>query len=201
MRVTGAQHMAMIGIDVIMIALLARWQSSIVLRYAAEAPLQNISDIYRSKLTSFNLRRFVKGIRTNMVDTKSELVGIHDEFKQAIKDEIQTLRSEIQETTLQASRGAEEPLQQQSSLYLIRSPESEMYHLPARHGLVNPPAIWSTKCGWKFGLTPTFEIKKEIEPATPWRKICGKCMPQERASRKQASEDIVIRVIHLWIIF
>ena len=45
-RVSGARHLAGIGIPQAMIMLLARWGSQIVLRYISDAPLRRLTDAY-----------------------------------------------------------------------------------------------------------------------------------------------------------
>ena len=59
LRVTGAQHLARIGISIVHIQLLARWESAIVLRYVAEAPLAVIGKEYREKWARHTLEDFV----------------------------------------------------------------------------------------------------------------------------------------------
>eukprot|EP00971_Amphidinium_carterae_P023404 461555-Amphidinium_carterae.1 len=42
-RVTGAQHLARMGIEISVIMLMARWRSPVVLHYAHEEPLNSIT--------------------------------------------------------------------------------------------------------------------------------------------------------------
>ena len=46
-RVSGAQHLARLGFDIALIKLMARWDSMVVLRYIADAPLGTITESYR----------------------------------------------------------------------------------------------------------------------------------------------------------
>ena len=48
LRVTGARTLAALGIDIVLIQLMARWSSDVVLRYVAEAPLATMSAAYRA---------------------------------------------------------------------------------------------------------------------------------------------------------
>ena len=50
-RVTGAQFLAAIGIDIFLIQLLARWASDVVLRYVREAPLVSMTAVTKQKLS------------------------------------------------------------------------------------------------------------------------------------------------------
>ena len=47
-RVAGAQHLAALGMDMAMIQLLGRWDSSLVRRYVAEAPLLCLTQKHRA---------------------------------------------------------------------------------------------------------------------------------------------------------
>ena len=42
MRVAGSQHLAALGLALMLIQILARWGGSTILRYVAEAPLRNL---------------------------------------------------------------------------------------------------------------------------------------------------------------
>lgn len=48
-RVSGAVHLAAIGLEVWLIQILFRWASATVLRYVAEAPLNKVGEKYRAK--------------------------------------------------------------------------------------------------------------------------------------------------------
>ena len=43
LRVSGAQFLARIGLEVMLIQILGRWDSNIILRYIADAPVANIT--------------------------------------------------------------------------------------------------------------------------------------------------------------
>ena len=44
---TGAWHLAGMGVSIALIQLMARWSSDVVLRYVAESPLRGLSDVVR----------------------------------------------------------------------------------------------------------------------------------------------------------
>eukprot|EP00971_Amphidinium_carterae_P188297 3737815-Amphidinium_carterae.2 len=44
LRVTGAQHLAQVGVPLRLIHLQARWASDSIMRYVRTAPLQNLTD-------------------------------------------------------------------------------------------------------------------------------------------------------------
>ena len=51
-RVTGARHLARLLVPYGIITLLARWGSNVILRYIAEAPLENLTNVYREAMGS-----------------------------------------------------------------------------------------------------------------------------------------------------
>lgn len=56
LRVTGAQYLASIGIEILKIQILARWESEVVLRYVREAPLATIAtDVKKARLDKADL--------------------------------------------------------------------------------------------------------------------------------------------------
>ena len=72
LRVTGARLMAGMGISVVLIQLMARWSSDVVLRYVAEAPLQGMSDAYRSGLSTSALGKTAEDVLRQLEVVKSE---------------------------------------------------------------------------------------------------------------------------------
>ena len=191
LRISGAQHMAAIGIDTVIIALLARWQSSIVLRYAAEAPLQNISDTYRSKLQSFNLKGFIRQIKDEMLDMRSETANLHSDFRTAITEEIAAHKLETASKQNSSNQECKtNPLESSSQIYYIKNDDPGIFHLPQVHGIAITPFAWTTKCGWKFGTTVMFSTVTEIEPTTNWKHVCGKCLQdmRDKLMNEQAGE-------------
>ena len=89
LRVTGAQHLAGLGVELVVIALLARWASAIVLRYAAEAPLVNITDSYKQKIHNFKFQSFIAKMREEMDETKTAAMNLHRDYVTALKEEIE----------------------------------------------------------------------------------------------------------------
>ena len=72
-RVSGAQRLAAMGIPEITLKLLARWASDVVLRYAREAPLVNLTKAYTQGFanvdeSSAKLRRASK--QTTIVEAR-----------------------------------------------------------------------------------------------------------------------------------
>ena len=184
LRVTGAQHLSLIGIEMVIIALLARWQSAIVMRYAAEAPLAHVDNDYRHKLHSFNLKKFMKKIKDDQHSAEAATMKLHEEHKALIHDEINKINQQpqIMSTANQTTTSHDETAQN-VSMYFIENDNSHVHHRPRIHTIAVCPAIWETMCGWKFGST-LFTIRDTLDTAESWKQICTTCMPAERRRRR-----------------
>ena len=68
LRVLGAQHLARMGVDVLLIQLMARWSSDVVLRYIAEAPLATMGSVVRSRCSSSALTSSVDDLRRQVAE-------------------------------------------------------------------------------------------------------------------------------------
>ena len=55
LRVTGAQFLASLGLEVALIQILGRWDSSMVLRYVADAPANAITTHLKKQLSTASL--------------------------------------------------------------------------------------------------------------------------------------------------
>ena len=97
LRVTGTQHPASIGVDLVTIALLVRWASAIMLRYAEEAPLQHTTETYKQKLNTFNYKSFLEQVCAEMIEAKETMNVLHEDYKRALNDEITGLKHNIAE--------------------------------------------------------------------------------------------------------
>ena len=191
LRVTGAQHLAMLGVELVVIALLARWASAVVLRYAAEAPLSQLTDTYKQKLHTFNFRSFMSQMRNEMDEAKQTVLSLHDDYKNAIQEELQLQRSQ-HVTPLQQPTEDPSPttctLADKPKLHFILNDDTEVIHAPAIHGLNIPPQMWATRCGWRFGFA-MFSTPEDIPSKHKWKNICKKCLKSEREQRRDNDEQ------------
>ena len=73
---SGAQHLAMMGFDVVLIQLMARWASEVTLRYIAEAPLGAITDTYRKLAAGRSLASQLDSINVELNDLRLQLAAM-----------------------------------------------------------------------------------------------------------------------------
>ena len=182
LRVTGAQHLAELGVELVVIALLARWASAIVLRYAAEAPLLNITDTYKQKMQAFKLQSFITQVRQEMQEERDTMKRLHIDYVEAIKQEMELSKPQETPRSTQEKTDSERciPSTATHPTHVIND-ETNVIHKAWICEISAQPITWSTRCGWKFGCsihTPLFGMPTSY----PWRNICKKCLPDERSS-------------------
>ena len=198
MRVTGAQHLASLGVELVVIALLARWASAIVLRYAAEAPLLKITENYKQKLHEFNFKRFMEQVRTEMADAKHTTDLLHKDYQTALNEELTRIKTTADAATQQHQLERNAPYQGESTptiipmemprMYYVINDETGVVHQPLVHGLCIVPSAWNTRCGWKFGHS-IFSTACEVPRDTHWRKVCTNCLPEVRRRERELACD------------
>ena len=70
------------------------------MRYAAEAPLESVTETYKTKLQHFNFKAFLRDVQNEMKTAKDELNALQAEYKNAIEEEITSrIREQQQQHT------------------------------------------------------------------------------------------------------
>ena len=169
-RVSGAQHLAKLGFDIVIIQLMARWASGLVLRYVAEAPLGTVTDTYRKLAAGRSLSSQLENIFVEISDLKSKLAAMSDR----VAIDLATERG------LSDAR-AEPRLDTEVCRFLVNHANGKC-HLPyiGRDGNTVPG---KGKCGWKFIADDTRTVTEL--PADPGL-ICGVCLPRRRRLARDA---------------
>ena len=72
------------GVELVVIALLAKWASAIVSRYAADAPLLNVADTYKLKMQSFKLQSFCAQAHQETQEKRDIMRRLHTDYVNAI---------------------------------------------------------------------------------------------------------------------
>jgi hypothetical protein len=133
-RVTGARYWVRLGIEVYKIQLMARWKSSIALRYIADAPLQAITgdaiDLQRRRLDVLSDLECLRGDVTALrlaLDNMDGITKAHATEHLAVLDAVASDHSER----------------------FVINIVSGVYHRLVSFGDQNPDT-WKAACGWKF---------------------------------------------------
>jgi hypothetical protein len=155
-RVTGAQQLAALGVDVIKIMVLARWAGESVLRYVREAPLDNLPDEVRA------------------LEEKRNLLGALEKLQADVRD----INKRVDGQATDAAKIADELLTKfgpSVTKPFIANGNQKRFklHWAAGDGTEPLPQLWKTRCGVKFGNWDFSRHGSKSEfPTDTW---CTKC--------------------------
>ena len=174
-RVSGAQRLAALGVEVAKIMIMARWAGESVLRYVQEAPLETLPkevialEEQRNLVTTLRaLRKEVHELSTKVVDTEA-----------AGEVKVKNLEARIASVSADmVQRVVAEP----DRIIIARVARRYKYKVHTAFGndFQAPPADWKTKCGRSFGLW-NFTRHERIDefPADARCRFCFGGLPQE----------------------
>ena len=182
LRVTGAQELARRGVPPLTIQCLARWESDIVMRYVAEAPLSTVSEAYRYGSASNQLMEIVEGLVNKISGFEQKLDGLDNHIKTCVLEEVDSVKA-LRIPALSVASGASF-----SEPYVLNE-LSGTAHKPRQQCLARTaPADWRTMCGWSYGLCLGVSARRANNLPTKYSLICGKCLPDDKLSLRVAEE-------------
>jgi len=176
LRVTGARFLAGIGMEIMVLMLLARWGSQVVLRYVQDAPLKACTSTTRDLLA-----------KLTMMDTLTKITDKMEENTRAVKswqekiDELSQVK-EVSEARLLALED-----KQEDKLYICNK-ASGVWHERYGEETDRPPSDWVAKCGYRYGYAD-FTRAREVPESILWQRVCDKCMKTLRKTRKEVQQD------------
>jgi len=208
LRVGGAQFLAGLGFDILLIKLLFRWMSVVVMRYIAEHPLRALTNTYRrlkNQNVQLSLVRSIEGGASSSSSSGARDDTAHqriDKLRDLVKAANMATRDHLVsvEQDLEAARESaakEDTSMERRCIELVRE---EIRHHDVRPATVNDKYIknlvtgavhrvlvmstevhhkdWVTCCGWPFS-SQAYEILEEL--GGPWRSWCGgPCLKLEK---------------------
>ena len=181
LRVSGAQYLAQIGIEVLVIMCLARHSSNIILRYVQQAPLKALTNSFvalTDKKTPGPLKCDDERYMELVASLESKLAALSDD--QSIqKGHVAALTADLERFKAMASGNS-------SEVHIGSS--TKTVHSTLVYDVLAPQSSWKTHCGWHFGFT-RFDAVEDIA-AVPWSRVCGTCMPTRRKSMREAAFQI-----------
>ena len=195
LRITGAQHMASIGVEVYIIQLVGRWGGQVVLRYVQEAPLLNITEEYRNRVLDKTMhdrcRELVRAVDTPIDDKilanlKAELDTVKDKVADAA-EELGMFRSMVAED-VELLKQDVDSLTAKNITYVQRADISEdiakWHPVTVQHPA--PPGEWRTECGWRFAGSRFTSTSTSTWPE-PACEFCAKVLKRRKAKRSASS--------------
>ena len=186
-RVAGARHLARIDVPTPVIMLLARWASSVVLRYIADAPLTALTKLYKQRLASSQSASTTVGI--GLSDKELSIAVSKHMAKplsqlQYVTDVIAQLKVDIDQIAISNDSLAATLKQFNVDLNLLNSKVAPSYVLNTKEGKLHRaaamnlelPDSWSTARSWKFGRKPgAFRLLPAAPDALAGHSTCFRC--------------------------
>ena len=185
-RVSGARHLAGLGLPQESIMLMARWRSAIVLHYIREAPLQAMTAEYRARRAghlaeSLAAKRSAETAARDVEQTSASL--------RPTALELQSVIDQVTRLTEAHAKLENELLQKFDTWACERSyilnERTHAWHL-ARSSAAEATSGDRTRCGfayqqWRFrraGILP-----RDV----PWWRLCERCLGPARSERRAGS--------------
>lgn len=176
-RVSGAQHLAKVGFDVVLIQWMARWVGGMVLRYIAEAPLGAITETHRKLAAG----RSIGDQLDDLMMQVSDLRGRLDHMQTAVVIDLASERALV-------SSQAKFNNVTSDSWYLVNLVSGKM-HLPFAD-MIGTTIEGKAKCGWLY-KEHECTVAHSLPQADPMQ-ICGVCLPQHRRECRAALVESLV---------
>ncbi len=174
LRVTGAQGLTRLGIDLWAVQLIGRWGSDTVRAYVREVQLErashwasraarapDIDDLVNTVLERAN----EAGAWSSQRPAPPELSARHAQLQASLTAPFQEL------VEAEGSNGV--------AYTVVENPLSAIWHAIGRRG--DGAEAQVSLCGWRFGSAQP--VDQDSLPAT-WHNLCAKCFPRLRDTRK-----------------
>ena len=190
-RVSGARRMARAGVELFQIQLFARWESSVILRYVKEAPLEH-SHLIAAKLATPPVETeghaaagdFTE-IVDDAVDTGKMQAKLGDGWQDALVTEIQ---AELGGEVMADPKGVQQEIIEKTAMKLIAAeipqglPELVLNDsIKGRLRVHRPRCDRFSLCGWPWAEMVSCGVGVILKPAEgEFYSQCGTCLRRAR---------------------
>jgi hypothetical protein len=166
-RVSGAQHLAKLNVELWRIQLFGRWGSEAFLRYVREAPIANLSHLAQETSLQASLAK----ARAELAAIVTSIQSLRDSSAELPPNAIVQAKEVLPLTLSDLTDGeaAQEivplPLPPAPARHVfVTNEESSCTHVARVHGALVHPSQWRSHCGWRFGRTATRTSICESKP-------------------------------------
>ena len=168
----GAQHLARLNICLWITQLLARWASPVILHYAREAPLEELTENIKENVRKQSLGTVEAKVSKDDKTLKEFTAGLdeHTTKLPQLEASLKKLAEKMDDRT---------NCQLKSPEYVL-NPVSGVYHRIAL--MRGQPCFWYSQCGWEFGLTYHEAVSV---PVDGHKDLCQRSFPSLRPGRKR----------------
>jgi len=207
-RLSGARHLARIGVPLPIIKLIARWASNVIEHYLKVVPLERLTSAYKQGLGAIadTLMPILAAPKDgwqcavpSAASSSSQLAGNVSDATLCVRDivsaEVQSamqgleqqnrqLRSKVNNITLDivTCRKSIALLVCRSLFPYICSAEGAgAYHVCIGDYQLTQPKFWGTLCGWRYGGSK-FIRAHSLPQQVPRGRVCKWCVPDAVAA-------------------
>ena len=143
-RVTGAQKLASLGVEIIKIMVMARWAGETVLRYVKEAPVDNLPDEVLALEGRRDLLKTLGKLADGAENLTSKVGDLEAQLVELKKQKDEQVR------TIEAKYVVPPPLPYVTNG--ANSAKTLKVHRVLAEGAELPPLMWRTRCGYRFAF-------------------------------------------------
>ena len=163
-RVAGSRFWASHGMEIYKLQIFARWGSDIIMRYVADSPLSQVRLQSASSSSSSSTAD-----QRHMAELSTKVAKLSAFVEDAIA-EVHALKAEF-------SRKTEE-----SCLDFVQHCTSKCWHEILIGDLDTPPALWKTRCGWRFSHQPHYRSARVSSEGGKCDRCFGRHSPESSSS-------------------
>ena len=144
-RVIGARMLSAMGIELMVIMLLARWGSAVVLRYVQDAPLAALTNSYNELVA--------KSAMPDLIRNLSSDFGELSRLFKAQTSHLEDLQREVVEQKANNSARASAHSANLDGPKFVVNTNMRRVHVVAIGSHAYPVKAWRTTCRWAFATT------------------------------------------------
>ena len=171
-RVSGARWLANMGLELLKIAVLARWASTVIVRYVSDAPLCTITSDCRKLAAGSDLDSVVDELRREVEDGKRQLADLDSLLRRAVSES----RLRIPESIPCSGR-------------FVLNRLSGVWHRFSRFDGSDESEHCRSICGWRFRRVAVAWADDLQALPTPGL-LCERCLPQASNPDPDASDVV-----------
>lgn len=206
LRVTGAQGLARLGLDLWAIQLLGRWGSDRVKGYVREVQLEHSAEWAASAARKKDLEQVVRDILQKVQGQAHSQEELHRASARAVSESAGSgsarpdrdcLVGEVVRAAMGAKEASNPPAPDviesgNSGARAVVNGATGIWHKV----LVGPPhneRAWLSRCGWSFGFKRGVAVEPEAAVPRVIDQLCRRCFGELRAELKAQAVDAMRR--------
>ena len=168
-RVAGSRFWAHHGMEIYKLQIFARWGSDVILRYVADAPLHQVKIPMATRGPSSSSSSSLEVADTTIAKLDAKIVKLTSFVEDAVK-EVKNLKLDVARLTEEARKD------------VVLNVTSGCWHEVLFGDVDIQPALWKTRCGWKFARLNHVRDSRVPHDATRCDRCFGRPAPSTSSS-------------------